>query len=40
VDEDRYRWAHPKDVGALPVSSMTRKLILGLGSGQLPLALD
>jgi A/G-specific adenine glycosylase len=40
VDEDRYRWANPKDVGALPVSSMTRKLILGLGSGQLPLALD
>lgn len=40
LDEDRFRWANPEDVGALPVSSMTRKLILGLGSGQLPLALD
>ena len=40
ADEDRYRWASPKDVDRLPVSSMTRKLILGLGSGQLPLALD
>ncbi len=39
ADEDRYRWASPKDVRGLPVSSMTRKLLAGLDRAQLPLAL-
>jgi len=36
-DPDRYRWTSPAEVADLPVSSMTRKLLRGLGSGQLPL---
>ena len=38
-DQERYRWATPQEVQALPVSSMTRKLVAGLRSPQLPLAL-
>jgi len=38
-DLDRFRWASPAEVRDLPVSSMTRKLLRGLASGQLPLAL-
>jgi A/G-specific adenine glycosylase len=38
-DPDRYRWASPAEVADLPVSSMTRKLLRGLDSGQLPLHL-
>jgi len=38
-DEDRYRWASADEIAALPVSSMTRKLVAGLRSAQLPLAL-
>lgn len=38
-DEERYRWTTPQEVKALPVSSMTRKLMAGLRSAQLPLAL-
>jgi A/G-specific adenine glycosylase len=40
ADEERYRWATEKDVRSLPVSSMTRKLIRGLGAGQMPLVLE
>jgi A/G-specific adenine glycosylase len=39
-DEDRYRWASAHEIAALPVSSMTRKLVAGLLCAQLPLALD
>jgi A/G-specific adenine glycosylase len=38
-DGERYRWASPDEAKALPVSSMTRKLMAGLRSPQLPLAL-
>jgi adenine-specific DNA glycosylase len=38
-DPDRYRWASPAEVADLPVSSMTRKLLRGVGAGQLPLDL-
>ncbi|HEY6548946.1 MAG TPA: A/G-specific adenine glycosylase [Vicinamibacteria bacterium] len=38
-DEERYRWTTPQEVKAMPVSSMTRKLVAGLRSPQLPLAL-
>jgi A/G-specific adenine glycosylase len=38
-DEERYRWTSPDEAKALPVSSMTRKLMAGLRSPQLPLAL-
>jgi len=36
-DPDRFRWVSPDEVGALPVSSMTRKLLRGLADRQLPL---
>jgi 8-oxo-dGTP diphosphatase len=39
ADEERYRWTTPQEVKALPVSSMTRKLVAGLRSPQLPLTL-
>jgi hypothetical protein len=39
ADEDRYRWASPKEVSGLPISSMTRKLLAGMEAGQLPLAI-
>ncbi len=39
ADEERYRWTTPQEVKALPVSSLTRKLVAGLRSPQLPLAL-
>jgi A/G-specific adenine glycosylase len=38
-DAERYRWTTPEEVKALPVSSLTRKLVAGLRSPQLPLAL-
>jgi A/G-specific adenine glycosylase len=38
-DAERYRWASPDEARALPVSSMTKKLMAGLRSPQLPLAL-
>jgi A/G-specific adenine glycosylase len=38
-DPDRFRWTTPAEVRDLPVSSMTKKLVRGLASGQLPLAL-
>ena len=36
-DPDRFLWARPEEVAALPVSSSTRKLLKGLGAPQLPL---
>jgi len=36
-DPERFLWARPEEVGALPVSSSTRKLLKGLGAHQLPL---
>jgi adenine-specific DNA glycosylase len=38
-DDDRYRWATAEEIAALPVSSMTRKLVAGLRGAQLPLGL-
>jgi A/G-specific adenine glycosylase len=38
-DPDRYLWATAAEIGALPISSMTRKLVAGLASAQRPLAL-
>jgi adenine-specific DNA glycosylase len=34
---DRFRWATAEEAAALPVSSMTKKLLRGLASPQLPL---
>ncbi|OFV89166.1 MAG: A/G-specific adenine glycosylase [Acidobacteria bacterium RBG_16_70_10] len=36
-DPERFRWVAPEAVTSLPVSSMTRKLLAGLRSRQLPL---
>ena len=36
-DPERFRWATPEEISSLPVSSMTRKLLRGLDSPQLPL---
>jgi A/G-specific adenine glycosylase len=36
-DEERFRWVASEEVGALPVSSMTKKLFRGLSDSQLPL---
>jgi A/G-specific adenine glycosylase len=38
-DPDRFRWTLPGEARELPVSSMTRKLLHGLATGQLPLDL-
>ncbi len=40
ADPDRYAWVRPQELGSLPVSSMTRKLVRGLLAPQLPLELD
>jgi A/G-specific adenine glycosylase len=40
VDGERLMWASPEELARLAVSSLTRKLIRGLRSGQLPLLLD
>jgi A/G-specific adenine glycosylase len=40
ADAERFLWARPEDLPSLPVSSLTRKLIAGLGSRQMPLLLD
>ena len=40
ADPDRFAWVRPQDLGSLPVSSMTRKLVRGLLAPQLPLELD
>ena len=38
-DPERFLWARPDEVAALPVASSTRKLLKGLASPQLPLQL-
>jgi A/G-specific adenine glycosylase len=40
LDPDRFKWITPSEVSSLPVSSMTRKILRGLSSPQIPLALD
>lgn len=40
ADGERLLWARPEDLSSLPVSSLTRKLIGGLRSRQMPLLLD
>jgi len=40
VDPERFRWVRPEEIAALPVSSITRKVLRGLGSPQLPLELS
>jgi A/G-specific adenine glycosylase len=37
ADAERFRWATPEEIAALPVSSLTRKVLRGLGSPQMPL---
>lgn len=37
TDPERFRWVQPGEIGSLPVSSMTKKLLRGLDSPQLPL---
>lgn len=39
-DPERYRWVAPAEIASLPVSSMTRKVLRGLASPQLPLPLE
>jgi A/G-specific adenine glycosylase len=38
-DPERFRWATPEEVRSLPVSSLTRKVLRGLGAAQMPLPL-
>ncbi len=39
ADPDRYAWVTTEDAGALPMSSLTRKVLQALRAPQLPLAL-
>jgi A/G-specific adenine glycosylase len=39
ADTERVRWVHPDEIAALPVSSLTRKLIDGLRAAQMALPL-
>jgi A/G-specific adenine glycosylase len=39
-DPERYVWARPAELGALPVSSLTRKVVRALEAPQLPLELE
>jgi A/G-specific adenine glycosylase len=39
ADPDRYLWATPVEIAGLPTSSLTRKILRGLGAAQIPLAL-
>ncbi len=39
-DPERFRWATAGELGALPTSSMTRKIVSGLAKAQLPLPLE
>jgi A/G-specific adenine glycosylase len=39
-DNERFRWVSAAELRALPVSSMTQKVLRGLARGQLPLALE
>jgi A/G-specific adenine glycosylase len=37
-DPERFRWAGPDDIASIPMSSLTRKLLRGLGKRQIPFA--
>jgi hypothetical protein len=39
-DPDRYRWVLPRELPSLPVSSLTGKIMRGVCSPQIPLALE
>ena len=39
-DSDRFRWAGPDDLPALPMSSLSRKVLAGLERAQMPLDLE
>jgi A/G-specific adenine glycosylase len=39
-DSDRFLWAAPEEIAGLPVSSLTRKVVRGLCSPQMPLSLE
>ena len=39
ADAERFLWATPEEIAALPVSSLTRKVLRGLASPQMPLGL-
>jgi A/G-specific adenine glycosylase len=38
-DPERFRWATPEEARSMPVSSLTRKVLRGLGAAQIPLPL-
>jgi 8-oxo-dGTP diphosphatase len=40
IDPERFRWVAPDEMASLPMSSLTRKVLRGLGSPQLPLELQ
>lgn len=40
ADPERYRWVSPAELGRLPISSLTRKVIAGAGRPQMPLPLE
>jgi A/G-specific adenine glycosylase len=40
ADPERYAWARPAEISALPVSSLTRKVVRALQAPQLPLELE
>jgi A/G-specific adenine glycosylase len=40
ADPERYVWARPAEIDALPVSSLTRKVVRALDAPQLPLELE
>ena len=40
VDAERFRWVSPGELGSLPISSLTRKVIAGARRPQMPLALE
>lgn len=40
ADPERFRWAAPGELRGLPLSSMTRKLLASVETGQLPLRID
>lgn len=39
-DPERYRWVTLAELASMPVSSMTRKILRGFSSPQIPLALE
>jgi len=39
-DPDRFLWAAPAEIAELPISSLTRKVVRGLSTAQMPLRLE